>query len=137
MLVNKKEVNVRFSEVDSMGIMWHGHYIKLFEDGREAFGNQYDLGYYQVYNKGYMMPVVKVDCNYKRPIKYNDEVIVETTFVDSKAAKILFKYKIYNKKTGETFATGSSQQVFLDTNSQLYLTLPEFFVEWKKIHKLL
>ena len=137
MLVNKTEVKVRFSEVDSMGIMWHGHYIKYFEDGREAFGREYGFGYYQVYEHGYMMPVVKVDCSYKRPIKYTDDVMVETTFIDSKAAKILFKYRIFNKQTEEVYATGSSQQVFLDTNAQLYLTLPDFFVEWKKKHKLL
>lgn len=131
MLVNKKEISVRFSEIDSMGILWHGHYIKYFEDGREAFGKEYDLGYFQVYEEGYMIPIVKVDCNFKRPIRYQDQVIVETTFVDTPAAKIIFEYRVYCKNTNEVFATGRSEQVFLDKNYQLYLTLPDFFVAWK------
>jgi len=36
----KTETIIRFSEVDSMGVVWHGNYIKYFEDGREAFGNK-------------------------------------------------------------------------------------------------
>ena len=39
------EIRVRFSEVDSMGVVWHGNYLKYFEDGREAFGRKHGLGY--------------------------------------------------------------------------------------------
>lgn len=33
-----KTLTIRFSEVDSMGIVWHGSYALYFEDAREAFG---------------------------------------------------------------------------------------------------
>lgn len=48
MLISKTNIPVRFSEIDSLGILWHGHYIKYFEDGREAFGAEYNLGYMDV-----------------------------------------------------------------------------------------
>ena len=38
-----KPFEIRFSEVDSMGVVWHGHYVKYFEDAREAFGAKYGL----------------------------------------------------------------------------------------------
>jgi acyl-CoA thioester hydrolase len=37
------EIRIRFSEVDSMGVVWHGNYIRYFEDGRESFGNSMEL----------------------------------------------------------------------------------------------
>ena len=37
-LINQTRIRVRFSEVDSMQIVWHGEYVRYFEDGREAFG---------------------------------------------------------------------------------------------------
>ncbi|MBL3656840.1 acyl-CoA thioesterase [Fulvivirga sediminis] len=133
MLVDNTIIKVRFSEVDSMGILWHGHYIKYFEDGRESFGAKYDIGYMDVFNNhGYLTPIVKVDCNYKRPIRYNDKVAVETTFVNTPAAKLIFKYRIYNTENNETYATGRSEQVFLTEDHQLHLTVPDFLVEWKK-----
>ena len=42
-------LRVRFSEVDSMRVVWHGEYVRYFEDGREAFGEQYPgLGYLDI-----------------------------------------------------------------------------------------
>ena len=40
-----KEIEVRFSEVDSMNVVWHGSYALYFEDAREAFGAKYGLEY--------------------------------------------------------------------------------------------
>jgi hypothetical protein len=37
-LIEKTAIPVRFNEADPLGIVWHGHYIRYFEDGREAFG---------------------------------------------------------------------------------------------------
>ena len=39
------EIPVRFSEVDSLQIVWHGHYIEYMEEAREAFGKKYGLSY--------------------------------------------------------------------------------------------
>ena len=59
MLINKKEIEVRFHEVDSLRIVWHGNFIKYFEIGREAFGKEFGLTYMQVYDHGFFMPIVK------------------------------------------------------------------------------
>ena len=40
-----KEVEIRFSEVDSMNVVWHGSYPLYFEDAREAFGKKFGLAY--------------------------------------------------------------------------------------------
>ena len=130
-LTNRTEIAVRFNEVDSMGIVWHGHYIKFFEDGREAFGKENDLGYMDIYGNGYFAPVVKVDCNFKRYVKYGDTVIVETKFINTKAAKIVFKFKLFKKSNGELVAEGESIQVFTTPGGELVLTNPPFFEDWK------
>ena len=126
------EIKVRFSEVDSMAIVWHGSYVKYFEDGREAFGKKYNLGYMHVYRQNYMTPLVKFDINYKTPLVYEDEAIIKTTFVDNPAAKIIFEYEIRNKKTNAIVATGETIQIFMNTDRKLELTTPTFFENWKK-----
>ncbi|MCX6249031.1 MAG: acyl-CoA thioesterase [Bacteroidetes bacterium] len=131
-LTDRKEISVRFGEVDSMSIVWHGNYIKYFEDGRESFGAKYNLGYLDVKRHRVMIPIVKVTCDYKKPLVYGDTAIVETRFVNSDAAKILFEYSIYRKSDLELMATGTSMQVFLTPDHELLLTAPEFFIGWKK-----
>jgi acyl-CoA thioester hydrolase len=134
-LTEKANILVKFNEADPLGIVWHGHYIRYFEDGREAFGEKYGIRYLDIYNHGYSVPVVKVDCNYKRSLRYGDRVIVETTYVNTQAAKLKFEYKLYNAATGELVADGSSMQVFLDVETNLLqLTLPPFFENWKREH---
>lgn len=137
MLINIKEITARFSEVDSMGIVWHGHYVKYFEDGREAFGKEHQLGYMDVYAQGFFMPIVNINCSYKRPIPYDEPVMIETKFINSPAAKILFEYRLFNKNNTETYATGRTEQVFLTKDRELHLTVPDFFVQWKHNRGLL
>ncbi|MEI7499888.1 MAG: acyl-CoA thioesterase [Bacteroidota bacterium] len=131
-LIDTKEIIVRFSEVDSMRIVWHGNYLKYFEDGRESFGLKYNLGYLDVYKHNVMIPIVKINCNYKRQLEYGDTAIVETRYVPTEAAKIMFEYTIYRKKDNEVAAIGTSIQVFLTPQGELLLTAPDFFTGWKK-----
>lgn len=136
-LSNRTEVLVRFNEADPLGIVWHGHYIRYFEDGREAFGKMHGLSYLEVYKKGFVIPVVKVTCDFKRSLRYGDRVIVETKYIPTDAAKMKFNYRLFNADTGELVATGSSIQVFLDKEeSLLQLSNPPFFEKWKKKHGL-
>ena len=136
-LSSKTEVLVRFNEADPLGIVWHGHYIRYFEDGREAFGNAHDLGYLEVYKLGFVIPVVSVQCDFKRSLRYGDRVIVETRFIPTDAAKLKFTYRLFNAANGELVATGSSVQVFLSKeDSVLQLSNPPFFEVWKKKHDL-
>ena len=132
-LVSTTEVLVRFNEADPLGIVWHGHYIRYFEDGREDFGKQYGIGYLDFYNNGFVIPVVNVDCSFKKPLRYGDSVIVETSFIPCDAAKIQFSYRLFNKQNMELVATGNSVQVFLDKElSVLQILNPPFFEEWKR-----
>lgn len=137
-LTNITEVSVKFSEVDSLGIVWHGHYIRYFEDGRESFGKNYNLSYLDFYNQGYVVPIVSIQCDYKRFLRYDDRVLIETTYVPCEPAKINFQYRLLNAETGELIVTGSTVQVFLDkTKFVLQLTNPDFFQEWKAKHGLI
>lgn len=137
-LICRTEVQVRFNEADPLGIVWHGHYIRYFEDGREAFGKEHNLSYLDVYKKGFVIPVVAVQCDFKKSLRYGDMVLVETTFVPCEAAKLKFTYRLFNAATHDLVATGSSVQVFLEKEgSVLQLSNPPFFEEWKKSQGLL
>ena len=131
-LVDKTEVRVRFSEVDSMGVVWHGSYIKYLEDGRESFGNKYNIHYLDFINNDIAAPLVNIEIDYKRFLKYGEKAIVETRYVDCEAAKLIYQYTIYNSINNEIIATAKSTQVFLNKNYELLLTIPDFFYNWKK-----
>lgn len=131
------EQDIKFSDVDSMAVVWHGHYIRFFEDGREAWGKKYGLTYLDVNKHQFFTPIVSMHCEHISPLEYGDTAIIESTFVDSPAAKIFFDYKIYRKRDGALSAIGETTQVFLDVNRELYIAMPDFYEQWKKKWKLI
>ena len=131
-LSHDTEIKVRFGETDAMGIVWHGNYVKYLEDGREAFGKKYGLTYMGVYNNhGYMIPLVKINIDYKNQMFYEDEAILKTTFVDTPAAKICFEYELRRKSDNKIIITAETVQVFMTKDRELELNTPKFFQKWK------
>jgi acyl-CoA thioester hydrolase len=130
-LTVSKTIRVRFNETDPLGIVWHGHYITYFEDGREAFGREHGISYLDVQSNGYTTPIVKSVCEHKLSLKYGDVVKIDTTIVDTPAAKMIFKYTIYDANN-QIACTGETVQVFLDNNGDLMLSNPPFYEDWKR-----
>lgn len=131
-LESEYEFQVRFSEVDSMGVVWHGNYLKFMEDGREDFGRKFGFGYMDFFSAGFLIPLVNVECSYKKPLSTGETGIIVTRFVETEAAKIIFNYEIYNKEKKDLLFTATTVQVFLDLNRELILTPPAFYLNWKK-----
>lgn len=132
MLKTSKEFEIRFSEVDSMGIVWHGSYSLYFEDAREKFGKEFNLEYLYMLEQGFYAPLVELHFEYKRPLKYKDRAKIEISYRDTDAAKLIFDYKIFSLPDNQIIATGYSVQVFLDKDFNLMWNLPEFFEKWRK-----
>ncbi len=125
------QIRVRFVETDPMGIVWHGNYIQYFEDGREAFGRQHGISYLDQKDYGFTSPIVKSSSEHKLPLRYGEVATIKTTFIDSRAAKMMFKYEIFNEKN-QLVCTGKTTQVFLGNDDKIFLHLPPFFEAWKR-----
>lgn len=129
-----EKIRVRFNETDPLGIVWHGYYIAYFEEGREAFGRHYGISYLEIQKQGYTTPIVKSVCEHKLPLRYGEVATIETKFVNTPAAKMIFQYKILNEKN-QVVCTGETIQVFLDLENNLTLNNPPFYQDWKLKHK--
>jgi len=135
-LINEIEINIRFSETDALGMVWHGNYLKYMEDGRVAWGNQFGLGYLESYEKGWLMPIVSSELKHKKTVHFGDAIIVKTTLINCLAAKLIFKYDMFRKSDMSLVCQAKTVQVFMDKNHDLALYSPEFFKLWKREKRL-
>lgn len=127
------EIPVRFSETDAMGVVWHGNYLKFFEDAREKFGADYGIEYLDAFNAGYYTPIVKSNINHKASVYYGQKVQVRAILEQHASSKVVFRYEVINLSTGELAATGSTTQVFLTVEDRLLeLIKPTFFANWEE-----
>lgn len=128
-----KVFDIRFSEVDSMNVVWHGSYMLYFEDAREEFGRQYKLEYLTIAKFGYYAPLVDMQFHYRKPLTYGMRPRIDIIYRPTEAAKIVFDYEIHDSESDELMASGRSVQVFMDLNYQLVWATPLFFIEWKRM----
>ncbi|MBY0425038.1 MAG: acyl-CoA thioesterase [Cytophagales bacterium] len=131
-LSERTRIKIRFSEVDSLKIVWHGNYAKYLEEGRESFGHKYGLNYLYVFEEGYVTPLVNITVDFKKTVSYGEVIIVETVYENTDAAKIVFNYVVYRESNMEVVAKGKTVQVFLNRDNELCLTTPTFFDAWKR-----
>ena len=128
-----KMLDIRFSEVDSMKVVWHGSYMLYFEDAREEFGRQYHLEYMRMADEGYFAPLVDMEFHYRRPLLYEKRYRIDIIYRPTLSAKIVFDYEIHDAETDDIMATGRSVQVFMDKDYQLVWISPDFYEQWKEL----
>ncbi|MDR1405833.1 MAG: acyl-CoA thioesterase [Prevotellaceae bacterium] len=125
-------VEIHFYDVDSLGIVWHGRYLKYLEEGREAFGRKFGVAYTDIYNSGYIAPIVDLHIRYLDMVALNESLEVETAYVPTGAAKLIFDYTI-RKQSGHTVvARAASTQVFVTREGVMEVSTPEFYRKWKE-----
>ena len=132
MLTAEKKIEIRFSEVDMMGVVWHGSYPVYLEDAREAFGARYGLSYNKYIDEYVFAPIVEMDISYKMPLRYGMEPVVRIAYRPTDAAKIVFDYEIVDPCDGTVFMKATTVQVFMDREYRLLWESPAFYTEWKK-----
>jgi acyl-CoA thioester hydrolase len=126
------EIAVRFSETDAMGVVWHGNYLKFFEDARDHFGVEHGIEYLDAFDAGYYTPIVKSEINHKASIYYGQKVSVKAILEQHASSKVVFRYEVFNLEIGEVAATGTTTQVFLNREDRLLeLIKPKFYAEWE------
>lgn len=142
------KIAVRFSEVDSIRVVWHGSYVAYLEDGREAFGRRYGLGYNDMFKAGLTAPIVEVNLQYKSPATVDDILVLETRYVPTRGAKLVFDYSLYKlenkglsdeeafspkENTHKLILTARTTQLWM-SGSELEISTPQFYQDWKDAH---
>lgn len=126
------DVAVRFSETDAMGVVWHGNYLKFFEDAREKLAEEHGMSHLEIFRRGFFTPIVKTELTYKASIFYGETVRIKVLLERHDAAKIIFRYEVYNLSNNQLATVGMTQQVFMNAKDRtLELMKPDFYVEWE------
>jgi acyl-CoA thioester hydrolase len=115
---------VRFPEVDSYGVVWHGHYVQYFEVARNALCAAFGLTPADALAHGYKVPITRVSMDLKRPARLDDRLVVSARLAPPETAKLVMSYEIRRESSGELLAFGTTEQVLLDPSGQLLLTFP-------------
>ena len=115
LVVNVKK-RVSFSEVDIIGIVWHGRYPVYFEEGSAELGRRFGLAFKDYYKANLRAPVVQFHIDYFKPLVLDEEFIVQASLVWCEGARLNTEYAII--KEDESIASaGFTVQMLIDAGS--------------------
>lgn len=107
------ERDVPFYDVDSMQVVWHGHYVKYLERARCDLLEHIDYGYRAMRESGYAWPVVKLSLRYARPATFGQVLQIVARMLEWEY-RLIVDYEILDKDSGAKLASASSMQVPVD-----------------------
>jgi acyl-CoA thioester hydrolase len=123
------EVLVPFFDIDSMDVVWHGHYVKYLEVARCALLDQLGHNYTQMRDSGYAWPVIDLQLRYVRGAVFGQRLNVRASLVEWEN-RLKIHYLISDAATGERMTRASSVQVAVEIASrEMQLASPAVFTD--------
>ena len=120
----RSSVRVRYAETDKMGVVYYANYFVWFEIGRTDVCRQCGFSYrdMEIEDDAYLM-VVEAQCKYRRPARYEDDLVVRTRLDSWSKRTLRFSYEIVDAATRELLAEGMTAHV-VTTNQGRPRTFP-------------
>jgi len=117
------QIPVRFNEVDSMEVVWHGHYVAYCETAREAWLGARGLSYQDMDRLGCPAPVARIALEYRAPTRAGEILAVTCAQIPGGEPKLECAYEIRGAD-GSLRCVAESLQVFVDRSGTVLLSAP-------------
>ena len=129
------QLKIPFQDVDVMGIVWHGNYLRYFEEARAELLDKVDYGYFQMKESGYAWPIVDARVKYIKPLHLQQIVRVKARLVEYEC-QLKIEYEIFDVETGERTTKGYTKQVAVDMESnEMCFVSPKVLLEKLGVHE--
>ncbi len=122
------EFDVAFHDVDLVGVVWHGHYLKYFENARWALMDRLGFGFQRMVDSGYAWPVVELQAKYLHVARFGDRLRARAGLVEWES-RLVVNYLITRMADSARIARAQTVQVAVDgRNGELQFACPDAFL---------
>jgi len=129
---HQSKLRIRYGETDQMGVVYHGNYAQFFEIGRTEWLRSIGVTYKNMETEGVMLPVISLNCSFKKSALYDDVITVNTILKKEPSVRIEFDYEITNQKN-ELICTGNTVLAFLNKDTKRPMKCPDYILKKIKL----
>lgn len=122
MVEHEISIRVRYSETDAMGYLHHANFINYYEMGRTELLRAQGGSYRDMEASGLFLVVVKLECRYHVPARFDDLLVLKTRLERVSAVKLEHSYRLY--RDDQLLATAHSVLACVDARGRVQ-RLPE------------
>ncbi|HOW71147.1 MAG TPA: thioesterase family protein [Phycisphaerae bacterium] len=116
-------IRVRYAECDPMGFVHHSKYFEYFEMARTELLRSTGIRYRDLEDKGILFVVAKVECRFRRPARYDDDLLMKVQISRMGRARIDHRYELY--RDGLLLCEATSVLACVDRQGQVIPIPPE------------
>lgn len=121
-------IQVRYSDVDLMNVVYNAKYYEYYEVGRLDFIGKFIMPYRDLIEKeGIQIPVISNSSKYYKPAQYADDLLLFTKVCKLTNRRLSFSYQLY--KADDLIAEGLSEHSFIKNGVLKSINTPQIFVE--------
>ena len=91
---HEMQIRVRYSDTDAMGFMHHARYFGYFETGRVELFRTQGGDYRAMEERGFLFVVVRLECNFRKPARFDDQLTLRTCVTRLTPAKLEHEYRL-------------------------------------------
>jgi len=118
------QIRVRYAECDPWGNVHHGRYFEYFESGRVELLRRLGLSYRECEERGVFFVVNKIECRFRAPARFDDELTLTTTLVRATRARIDHAYQ--PKREGRILTEATISLACVNREGQVQ-PIPDWF----------
>ena len=123
------EILVPFFDVDTMNVVWHGHYVKYLEVARCALLDKIGHNYTAMLESGYAWPVIDMHLRYVRGAVFGQTINVRASLVEWEN-RLKVNYLITDLVSGERLTRATTVQVAVEiATREMQLASPKIFTD--------
>lgn len=105
---------INYYETDKMQVVHHSNYIRFLEECRMDFMRQAGLDYHLMEERGIMIPVLSVSCNYLTPARFGDIICIIPKIEKFHGVKFSMSYRIYSQDFSVLHNEAATEHCFVD-----------------------
>jgi len=115
----------RYAETDKGGVIHHSVYPVWFEMGRTELLRANGVAYKDLEAAGVFFVVAQLNIKFRRPVQYDEQLLLETTCSAVSAAKVEHIYKLTRRSDCVILAEGGSVLACVNEKGKVR-RVPEF-----------
>jgi acyl-CoA thioester hydrolase len=127
--ITTERLRVRYGETDMMGHVYYANYFFWFEQARGAWCRERGFTYLELESRGFKLPAVEAQANYKAEVLYDDIIAVRVWVSQIKRTSLRFDYEVVNETRGVVATLGHTWHVLIGADRRP-TAIPEFLREW-------
>lgn len=111
------EIEIPFHDVDTMNVVWHGHYLKYFEIARCKLLDQFNYNYKEMKASDYAWPVIESHVRYVYGIEFQQKIRIRAILKEWEN-RLKIDYLIFDAVSGKRLTKGYTTQVAVNMKTQ-------------------